>query len=247
MNQIITMQQQVNQLQSPYHPTRKDKKDKLRIFSPIILFHEHTYKTDTDEACVRICQNDEYKHNLINTRKKRVNEMLLEHSSFWKAVIENCRELNRDHRQSQPIQLSTTIYSHSQDQSIDSLVKPKRRRGNLPKAVTALLKDWLSRHRKHPYPTEEEKLSLAKETKLSLQQISNWFINARRRHLPHLLENDFSGNSRSQRSPELDIYYEADSTDSDNGRLNMRNHKCARINKAGGGIKKPYSRRKATP
>ncbi|RKP34973.1 homeobox KN domain-containing protein, partial [Dimargaris cristalligena] len=55
------------------------------------------------------------------------------------------------------------------------------RRGNLPKAVTAILKAWLLEHVKHPYPTEEEKIALAHETELSLNQISNWFINARRR------------------------------------------------------------------
>lgn len=243
--------QQLHQMHP--HPTRKT--DKLRTFSPIILFHEHTYrKNDAIEQCVRICQNDEYKHELINKWKKRVDDMLLENSRGWKIISRNSREYeSRDDRQSQPIQLATTIYSHSQDQSIESLTKPKRRRGNLPKAVTALLKEWLSCHRKHPYPTEEEKLALAKETKLSLQQISNWFINARRRHLPHLLDNEFSGNSRSQCSPELDIYpYEAESAeDSDSGRLNIRSHvsKCTRINKTGGGVKKPYirSRRKASP
>jgi hypothetical protein len=124
---------------------------------------------------------------------------------------------NRDDLTSQSAILANSIYSHhhhnplhhpnSQDQ-IDLAMKPKRRRGNLPKAVTALLKEWLAKHKKHPYPTEEEKLLLAKETKLSLQQISNWFINARRRHLPHLLESDSL--SMNNQSPELDIYpYEA--------------------------------------
>ncbi|KAG0175201.1 hypothetical protein DFQ30_010976 [Apophysomyces sp. BC1015] len=66
----------------------------------------------------------------------------------------------------------------------------KRRRGNLPKAVTAILRDWLSKHKKHPYPTEEEKAALAKETSLTLNQISNWFINARRRILQPMLDQE---------------------------------------------------------
>ncbi|OAD72245.1 Homeodomain-like DNA binding domain-containing transcription factor, partial [Phycomyces blakesleeanus NRRL 1555(-)] len=57
----------------------------------------------------------------------------------------------------------------------------KRRRGNLPKEVTEFLKTWLVRHKKHPYPTEKEKLELAYRTGLTVNQISNWFINARRR------------------------------------------------------------------
>ncbi|ODQ53732.1 Homeodomain-like protein [Saitoella complicata NRRL Y-17804] len=59
----------------------------------------------------------------------------------------------------------------------------KRRRGNLPKHVTHILKTWLNDHTRHPYPTEEEKVMLAERTGLSLNQISNWFINARRRIL----------------------------------------------------------------
>ncbi|KAI9014505.1 Homeodomain-like protein [Phycomyces nitens] len=66
----------------------------------------------------------------------------------------------------------------------------KRRRGNLPKEVTEFLKTWLVRHKKHPYPTEKEKLELAYRTGLTVNQISNWFINARRRILQPMLESE---------------------------------------------------------
>lgn len=58
-----------------------------------------------------------------------------------------------------------------------------RRRGKLPKPVTDLLKSWLLDHSAHPYPTEEEKRRLCASTGLSISQVSNWFINARRRIL----------------------------------------------------------------
>jgi hypothetical protein len=77
----------------------------------------------------------------------------------------------------------------------------KRRRGNLPKAVTAILREWLSDHKKHPYPTEDEKDALASKTGLSLNQISNWFINARRRILQPMLEQQ----QEQEQQPELDI------------------------------------------
>ncbi|MCJ1468526.1 hypothetical protein MMC07_007155, partial [Pseudocyphellaria aurata] len=64
--------------------------------------------------------------------------------------------------------------------------KPKKRRGNLPKAVTDLLRQWFHDHIAHPYPTEDEKQRLMHETGLNMSQISNWFINARRRNLPQL-------------------------------------------------------------
>ena len=36
----------------------------------------------------------------------------------------------------------------------------------------------------HPYPSEEEKAMLCQQTNLTLNQINNWFTNARRRLLP---------------------------------------------------------------
>lgn len=59
-----------------------------------------------------------------------------------------------------------------------------RRRGNLPKDVTNILRSWLSSHLGNPYPTEEDKHRLVEQTGLSLIQVSNWFINARRRNIP---------------------------------------------------------------
>lgn len=64
----------------------------------------------------------------------------------------------------------------------------RKRRGNLPKTVTAVLKQWLIDHCRNPYPTEAEKTGLKDKTGLTLNQISNWFINARRRLLPQILD-----------------------------------------------------------
>lgn len=69
-------------------------------------------------------------------------------------------------------------------------VTKKRRRGNLPKEVTEFLRKWLIQHKKHPYPAEKEKADLARHTGLTVNQISNWFINARRRILQPMLESE---------------------------------------------------------
>ncbi|KAI0896076.1 hypothetical protein F4806DRAFT_50499 [Annulohypoxylon nitens] len=47
---------------------------------------------------------------------------------------------------------------------------------------THLLRTWFSCHSDHPYPSEEEKTSLAQRSGLSRTQVADWFSNARRRH-----------------------------------------------------------------
>ena len=43
------------------------------------------------------------------------------------------------------------------------------------------LKRWLCLNRANPYPTKNEKLTLASDASMTITQVSNWFANARRR------------------------------------------------------------------
>lgn len=64
--------------------------------------------------------------------------------------------------------------------------KFKQKRTNYSKYVSKILKSWLNENLVNPYPTEKEKQSLSDQTGLNQTQINNWFINARRRILPSL-------------------------------------------------------------
>lgn len=50
----------------------------------------------------------------------------------------------------------------------------RRRRGNLPKPVTDILRGWFHEHLDHPYPTEEDKQAFAARTGLTINQVSRF-------------------------------------------------------------------------
>lgn len=62
----------------------------------------------------------------------------------------------------------------------------RKTRNNLPKETTYILLKWLNDHLNHPYPNNFEKNQLMSTTGLNQQQLSNWFINARRRKIKML-------------------------------------------------------------
>ncbi|KAI8343235.1 hypothetical protein BC941DRAFT_410781 [Chlamydoabsidia padenii] len=236
-----------------------ETKQQLRIFSPVILFHEYDYITKEDHTTKdhsTITYGDPFHQDdqTIEAHKRRISRMLENNGRFWSDIITWSRDHPLEHspvpslvssptpphqhqelpsprqspsppsntynrQQQQQQQQRRRRYSQSTAGSVlvtttssSNSKTNKRRRGNLPKAVTAILRDWLSDHKKHPYPTEDEKDYLATRTGLTLNQISNWFINARRRILQPMLEQENTGDHQN----ELDILpYETPSTDDD--------------------------------
>uniref|UniRef100_T1DF70 PREP-1 n=1 Tax=Dendrocoelum lacteum TaxID=27895 RepID=T1DF70_9PLAT len=89
----------------------------------------------------------------------------------------------------------------------NNLLDPsKQKRGVLPKKATQIMKQWLFQHLVHPYPTEDEKRQIANQTNLTLLQVNNWFINARRRILQPML--DSSGSPNKERNSHVNLKHE---------------------------------------
>ncbi|KAI8336000.1 hypothetical protein EDC96DRAFT_524514 [Choanephora cucurbitarum] len=186
---------------------------KIRTFSPIILFHDYEYVKagSGDLEHVHIPYGDPSYGRHLDVHKKRIQEMLETNGRYWLFTWTKDHPESLDHspvpslvsspspphhyptllppthyhyyeHPSPPIKerhkhihQSTMKIHHEKKSANVSIISNKRRRGNLPKAVTAIL---------------QEKATLAAETNLNLNQISNWFINARRRILQPMLEQE---------------------------------------------------------
>lgn len=59
----------------------------------------------------------------------------------------------------------------------------KRKSTVLPRSTVDYLKNWMMSpdHIAHPYPTEKEKLEIMEATGIELKQLTNWFVNNRKR------------------------------------------------------------------
>ncbi|XP_071963762.1 homeobox protein Meis1-like isoform X2 [Antedon mediterranea] len=64
----------------------------------------------------------------------------------------------------------------------------QKKRGIFPKSATNIMRAWLFQHLTHPYPSEEQKKQLAQDTGLTILQVNNWFINARRRIVQPMID-----------------------------------------------------------
>ncbi|XP_008820352.1 homeobox protein Meis3 isoform X1 [Nannospalax galili] len=87
--------------------------------------------------------------------------------------------------------LDTSVASPSsggEDEDLDQERRRNKKRGIFPKVATNIMRAWLFQHLSHPYPSEEQKKQLAQDTGLTILQVNNWFINARRRIVQPMID-----------------------------------------------------------
>ncbi|KAM6153747.1 homeobox protein Meis3 isoform 2-T2 [Erethizon dorsatum] len=78
--------------------------------------------------------------------------------------------------------------SGGEDEELDQERRRSKKRGIFPKVATNIMRAWLFQHLSHPYPSEEQKKQLAQDTGLTILQVNNWFINARRRIVQPMID-----------------------------------------------------------
>jgi len=78
----------------------------------------------------------------------------------------------------------------------------QKKRGIFPKSATNIMKAWLFQHLTHPYPSEDQKRALAQDTGLTILQVNNWFINARRRIVQPMID----ASNRTGKAPVVTVF-----------------------------------------
>ncbi|XP_032983156.1 homeobox protein Meis3 isoform X2 [Rhinolophus ferrumequinum] len=97
--------------------------------------------------------------------------------------------------------LDTSVASPSsggEDEELDQERRRNKKRGIFPKVATNIMRAWLFQHLSHPYPSEDQKKQLAQDTGLTILQVNNWFINARRRIVQPMIDQSNRTGTRSR-------------------------------------------------
>lgn len=103
-----------------------------------------------------------------------------------------------------------------EDSDANSSSKRQKKRGIFPKVATNIMRAWLFQHLSHPYPSEEQKKQLAQDTGLTILQVNNWFINARRRIVQPMIDQSNRAGPANTYSPDGSLGY------MDNQAMHMR-------------------------
>ncbi|TFB05349.1 Homeobox protein 4 [Trichoderma ghanense] len=95
-----------------------------------------------------------------------------------------------DH-QNMPQQLAGHTYSRSEcsftinesqgEDATDHVERQPKAGARFSREALRILRNWLTSNHRHPYPSNEDKENLARQTGLNKTQIANWVANARRR------------------------------------------------------------------
>ncbi|KAL6008097.1 hypothetical protein ACLOJK_033603 [Asimina triloba] len=104
--------------------------------------------------------------NQIKEARKSLGEP--DNSSGKAGGISRLRFVDQQLRQQRALQQIGMIQQHAW--------RPQR---GLPESSVSILRAWLFEHFLHPYPKDSDKILLARQTGLTRNQVSNWFINAR--------------------------------------------------------------------
>ncbi|PSR99698.1 BEL1-like homeodomain protein 4 [Actinidia chinensis var. chinensis] len=82
-------------------------------------------------------------------------------------------------------------------------VEPWRPQRGLPERSVGVLRAWLFEHFLNPYPSDADRYLLSRQTGLSKNQVSNWFINARVRLWKPMVEEMYQQEAKEEQEDDM--------------------------------------------
>jgi hypothetical protein len=161
-----------------------EKQEEFNTFTERFIALQHQYRDEVDFVFAAEREWIDKFETLLNEQSRIRYITQLEHDMLIKNVKDKFAQLVVSINE----KYLTKVFSLQ-----ESVLLRSKKRGNLPKHATNILKAWLFSNFLHPYPSETEKLELSQQTGLTITQINNWFINARVRTWRPMLESMLEG------------------------------------------------------
>lgn len=160
-----------------------------------------------DAICDQLCYAHKAHFHLTNNEDSSKSK---KEEKFQLAISNGSSCYRRTSRPPTPLQGSSANHPRSSNTNNNSNYVWRPQRG-LPEKAVAVLKAWLFEHFLHPYPTDTDKHMLAKQTGLTRNQVSNWFINARVRLWKPMVEEIHSLEQRQSKKVQIPAIFKTSS------------------------------------
>ena len=128
---------------------------------------------------------------LIILREKRdILQRIFECCGEFCLAMKNELDTMNDTFKANPALRADFVTEYNKKKSIPISRTERQRRNRLPSSALSILWDFVRTHKNNPYPTNQQKEYLVRQTKLTMTQIRNWFTNTRKRKLNQTPDSD---------------------------------------------------------
>ncbi|CAF1086029.1 unnamed protein product [Adineta steineri] len=153
--------------------------------------HNQTLKSNSDSSESRSPIQHHHPHHNHHQQQQQQQQQFLsiqQPNNYMPSSTIQYSHQSIDETDKSSENFESSIEGDYYEENDDNNKRRQKKRGIFPKAATSLMRAWLFQHLNHPYPSEEQKKILARETNLNILQVNNWFINARRRIVQPMID-----------------------------------------------------------
>jgi hypothetical protein len=123
--------------------------------------------------------------NIHKTKMTITTTMTNSTSGPGSSAVKNLsRTAKNDDSTSSSTSVTAIITNNKKTNTNTNTNNSKAKSASLPSVTVEYLKAWMmsAEHIAHPYPTEQEKVEIMNDTGIELKQLTNWFVNNRKRY-----------------------------------------------------------------